>query len=147
MARPEGIEKIVWGIALPGFAQFLNQKYFKGFVFIVLEFLINVNARLNQAIIFSFHGDIKKSIEVVDYGWLMFYPCLYLFAIYDGYKDAGGGNSYSFFPFVISAYFGTIGVIYSPYFLGPIWLPILCLVLGAGIGIGFGILIRRFTDT
>ncbi|MEW9674395.1 hypothetical protein [Ammoniphilus sp. 3BR4] len=147
MARPEEIEKMVWGIALPGFAQFLNQKYFKGFVFIVLEFLINVNARLNQAIIFSFQGDIKKSIEVTDYGWLMFYPCLYLFAIYDAYKDAGGGDSFSFLPFVISAYLGTIGVIYSPYFLGPIWLPILCLVLGAGIGIGLVNLIRRFTNT
>jgi hypothetical protein len=135
MARAEKIEKILWSVALPGFAQFLNQKYFKGFVFVVLEILINGKARINQAIIFSFHGKIEKAIEVTDYGWLLFYPCLYLFAIYDAYKDAGGGDHFSFLPFVISAYMGTIGVIYSPYYLGPIWLPILFLILGAAIGI------------
>lgn len=148
MARPEEIEKIVWGIALPGFAQFLNGRYFKGFVFIALEFLINGNARLNQAIIFSFQGEIQKAIEVTDYSWLMFYPCLYLFAIYDAYRDAGGGNRFSFLPFVTSAYMGTIGVIYSPYILGPIWLPILFLILGVVIGMTLQNLIYRiFTNT
>jgi len=148
MARAKEIEKILWSIALPGFAQFLNKKYFKGFVFIALEFLINVQANQNQAIIFSFHGEIKKAVEVTDYSWLMFYPCLYLFAIYDAYRDAGGGDSFSFLPFVISAYMGTIGVIYSPHLLGPIWLPILFLVLGAAIGIGIRHLIYRiFTNT
>jgi hypothetical protein len=148
MARAKKIERILWSVALPGFAQFLNQKYFKGFVFIALEILINVKARLNQAIIFSFHGKIEKAIEITDYGWLMFYPCLYLFAIYDAYKDAGGDDPFSFLPFVISAYMGTIGVIYSPYYLGPIWLPILFLILGAAIGIAFQNLIYRlFTKT
>jgi len=147
MVRSDKIEKIVWSVALPGFAQFLNKKYFKGLVFVALEVLINVQARLNQAIIFSFHGEIQKAIEVTNYGWLMFYPCLYLFAIYDAYKDAGGGGPFSFLPFVISAYLGTIGVIYSPYLLGPIWLPMLFLVLGAVIGISLRNMIRRFTYT
>ncbi|RXT02822.1 hypothetical protein [Ammoniphilus sp. CFH 90114] len=144
MGRSKEIEKTLWSIALPGFAQFLNSKYFKGFVFITLEVLINVQARLNQAIMYSFHGDIQKAIEVTDYGWLMIYPCLYLFAIYDAYRDAGGGDSFLFLPFVISAYMGTIGVIFSPYILGPIWLPILFLVLGAAIGIGIRNFIRNY---
>lgn len=147
MVRSNKLEKIVWSVALPGFAQFLNKKYFKGLVFIVLEVLINVQARLNQAIIFSFHGEIQKAIEVTNYGWLMFYPCLYLFATYDAYKDAGGGGPFSFLPFVIPAYLGTIGVIYSPYFLGPIWLPIIFIILGAAIGTRLRNLIRRYTNT
>lgn len=148
MARAKKIERILWSVALPGFAQLLNQKYFKGFVFIALEILINVKARLNQAIIFSFHGKIEKAIEITDYGWLMFYPCLYLFAIYDAYKDAGGDAPFSFLPFVFSAYSGTIGVIYSPFYLGPIWLPILFLILGTAIGITFQNLINRiYTNT
>ena len=78
----------------------------------------------------------------------MFYPCLYLFAIYDAYRDAGGVERFSFLPFVISAYMGTIGVIYSPYLLGPIWLPILFLILGTVIGMTLQKLIYRiFTNT
>lgn len=134
-------EKLFWGIAFPGFAQFLNGKIFKGTVLILLEFVINVQANMNQAIISSFHGDIRTAIAISDYQWLLFYPCVYLFAIWDGYRDAGGGKEpYSFLPFVFSAYFGTIGVIYSPSFavmdvlFGPIWLGILGMISGVGIG-------------
>ncbi len=72
----------------------------------------------------------------------MFYPCVYLFAIWDAYKDAGGGKEpYFYLTFVFSAYFGTVGVIYSSTFklngmlLGPIWLSIIFLILGVGIGL------------
>lgn len=128
-------EKLLWSIALPGFGQLLNGAYLKGFVLIVLEFIINVKSNLNIVIIESFYGNVEKAIQLTNYQWLMFYPCVYLFAIWDAYKDARGvKSSYSAIPFVFSAYFGTIGVIYSRSFLGPIWLPIICLVLGAGIG-------------
>src|SRR5699024_1922917 len=60
-----------------------------------------------------------KAIQQVDYQWIMFYPCIYMFAIWDAYKDAGGGGPYAFLPFVFAAYFGTIGVIYSSEILGP----------------------------
>ena len=134
-------EKILWSIALPGFAQFLNGKLIKGIVIVFLEFLINVQANLNAAIIPSFHGDILNAIELVNYQWLMFYPCIYMFAMWDAYRDAGGGRgSFSYLPFVFSAFFGTIGVIYSSSFelfgflWGPIFLPILFLFIGVGIG-------------
>lgn len=64
----------------------------------------------------------------------MFYPCLYLFAMRDAFKDAGGGkDSFSFLPFVFSVYFVTVGCIYSSNFLfgvllGPVWLPIICVI-------------------
>jgi len=64
----------------------------------------------------------------------MFYPCVYLFAIWDAYRDAGGRKPYAFLPFVFSAYFGTIGVVYSSLLLGPVWLPIIFLILGAFLG-------------
>ena len=106
-----------------------------------LEFLINVRANLNVAIILSFQGELKKAIQETNYQWLMFYPCLYFFAMWDAWKDAEGGqNQFSFLPFVLSAFFVTVGCIYSSNFkvfgvlLGPVWLPILCGIPGVMIG-------------
>ena len=64
--------------------------------------MVNVQANFNEVIRLSFHGDIKKAIVQADYQWLMFYPCLYFFAIWDAWKDAGGGKDrYSFLLCVI----------------------------------------------
>ncbi len=113
MKRKE-LEVILWSIALPGIGQILNKQIFKGTFFITLEFFINVQSNFNHAIMYSFLGEINKAIEVTNYQWLMFYPCLYMFAIWDAYKHARGTrSSCSFFPFVFSAYCATVGVMYS----------------------------------
>lgn len=131
------LEKLMWSIALPGFGQFLNRRYFKGTILLILEFLINVQANFNQIILLSFHGKISDAIEVADYQWLMFYPCLYFFAIWDSVKDAGGGDhSFCFLPYVFSAFSVTVGLIYSTdlrifgFLLGPVWLPMLFVIPG-----------------
>jgi hypothetical protein len=135
------MEKLFWSIALPGFGQILNGKLIKGFVLIFFEFLINVHANFNQVIMLSFNGDIVSAIEQTNYQWLMFYPCLYFFAMWDAFKDAGGGKSpYSFLPFVFGAYFVTLGLIYSKsiklfdVLLGPVWLPMIFVIPGVLIG-------------
>jgi hypothetical protein len=134
-------EKLMWSIALPGFGQYLNGKYFKGTVLLILEFLINVQADFNQVILLSFHGEIGDAIKHADYQWLMFYPCLYLFSMWDAVKDAGGGkNPYSFLPYVFAAFFVTLGLIFSSnlmifgVLLGPVWLPMLFVFPGIIIG-------------
>jgi hypothetical protein len=143
------IEKLLWSIALPGFGQFLNDKYFKGTILLLLELLINVQAKFNEVIILSFHGEIQRAIERTDYGWLMFYPCLYFFSMWDAWKDAGGGrDQYSFLSFIFVAFFVTVGLIYSPklmifgVLLGPVWLPILFVIPG----IILGWVIRKFIN-
>ncbi|MGC5327640.1 hypothetical protein [Brevibacillus sp. SYSU BS000544] len=139
------IEALLWCIAFPGFGQFLNGKYFKGVVLLFLEFVINMGSHLNQVIRLSFLGEIQQAIEMANFQWLMFYPCVYMFGIWDAYKDAGGGRTpIAYLPFVLSAYFGTVGVIYSSQLqlfnvlLGPVWLP----MLFAFCGIAIGILVR-----
>lgn len=136
------IEKLMWSIALPGFGQFLNRKYFKGAVLVTLEFLINIQANFNQVIILSFHGEIGDAIKYTDYQWLMFYPCLYFFSIWDAMKDTREGTEpYSFLPFVFGAYFVTVGLIYSSklkifgVLFGPVFLPMLFLIPGIIIGL------------
>lgn len=135
---------------MPGFGQLINRKYVKGLFFIFLEVLINVQSKLNVSIIYSFQGNVTEAIRVVDYQWLMFYPCVYLFAMWDGYRDAlliigKEPPGLLFLPFVVSAYTTTIGLIYSSksimgITLGPIFQPILSIIIGFLIGI----VIRRW---
>lgn len=140
--KKNAIETLLWSIALPGFGQLLNGKYIKGILLITLELLVNVQSNFNEVILLSFHGDIEGAIEQAEYQWLMFYPCLYFFAVWDAYKDAGGAQSaYSFSPYVFAAYFVTVGLIYSSSFkifgwtLGPVFFPILCVIPGVFIGL------------
>ncbi|MCR2820587.1 hypothetical protein [Lederbergia panacisoli] len=142
MSKERRIEKVLWSIALPGFGQLLNGKFLKGLLLIGLEFLINVQSNFNKVIIYSFQGDIQSAINHVNYEWLMFYPCLYFFSIWDAFKDAGGAKKhYSFLPFVFGAYFVTTGLIYSSrlklfgVLFGPVWLPMLFLIPGLLIGL------------
>ncbi|WP_432665440.1 hypothetical protein R9X47_04065 [Wukongibacter baidiensis] len=140
-SKGNGLEKVLWSIAIPGFGQLLNKAYFKGMVLITLEIFINLKANLNTAIMFSFHGNIQRSIEVTNFYWLMYYPCIYFFSIWDAYKDSvDRPTPYLFLPFVLAAYFSTVGVIYSKNFevldtpLGPVWLPLIAGGLGLSIG-------------
>lgn len=136
------LEVLLWSIALPGFGQLLNEKYIKGVLLIGLEFLINVMGNFNTIIVLSFNFKIEEAIAETNYLWLMFYPCVYFFSIWDAYKDAGGGKDkpFAYLPFVFSAYFVTTGLIFSPeftllgYLIGPMWLPMLFLPIGLGIG-------------
>jgi hypothetical protein len=139
--KPKKHEALLWSIALPGFGQFLNGSLFKGCVFIFLEILVNVLSKFNLAILYSFQGEIQKAIDVTNFQWLMFYPCLYMFAMWDAYRNADGEvNSFSYIPFVFGAFFITIGLIYSTslkifgVIIGPVFLPIISLVPGLLIG-------------
>ncbi|KGR78782.1 hypothetical protein [Ureibacillus sinduriensis] len=136
------IEKLLWSLALPGFGQLLNQRYVKGITLIFLELLINVQSNLNTVILLSFQGDIPSAINEANYQWLMFYPCLYFFSMWDAFKDAGGGKDpFSFLPFVFSAYLVTIGTIYSAkmtifgVLFGPVFLPLTFVLPGVFIGL------------
>lgn len=141
-SRAKRLEVVLWSIAFPGFGQLLNKKYFKAFMFVVLEVLINVGGNINDVIVSSFLLKIDEAIHQANYLWIMFYPCIYLFAIWDAYKDAGGGkHQFMYIPFVLSAYFGTLGVIFSSRFsinghlFGPVFLSIITMVMGVMMGL------------
>ncbi|SDN85461.1 hypothetical protein [Halobacillus aidingensis] len=148
--KEKRLEILLWSIAFPGFGQLLNGHLIKGLAFILLEVILNVNSSFNMAIVHSFHGNIEKAIEVTDYQWLMFYPCVYMFAVWDAYREADGECApYAFVPFAFCAYSVTIGLIYSPLFkvggvlIGPVWLPILFLLPGIVIGLFIRSLLLR----
>ncbi|MBA2939098.1 hypothetical protein HZF08_12350 [Paenibacillus sp. CGMCC 1.16610] len=136
MVRGQKLERLLWSIAFPGFGQLLNRKYIKGVLLIALEVIINLQSHLNKVIQCSFTGDIGGAIAETDYQWLMFYPCVYMFGIWDAYRDADDEQKpFAFLPFVFAAFFATAGLIFSPYLLGPVWLALIFCFIGVGVGI------------
>jgi hypothetical protein len=141
MKKMSKLEAVLWNIAFPGFTQLLTGQYIKGVLFVVLEFIMNVNSHFNRAIMLSFLGEIGQAEMVVDYQWLMFYPCIYMFSMWDAYRFAmPPGEKYSYLPFVFGAYFVTVGLMVSPkvsFFEihpGPIFLPMIFLIPGLLVG-------------
>jgi predicted transporter len=137
MKKMGRLEAVLWNIAFPGFSQLLSGQYIKGILFVFLEFLINSQSQFNLAIMYSFIGEMERAYSVLNYQWIMFYPCVYMFAIWDAYRFAmPEDEKLSFLPFVFSAYFVTVGIMYSTKMtifkmnLGPIFLPILFLLPG-----------------
>ncbi|MDP4163232.1 MAG: hypothetical protein Q8906_01430 [Bacillota bacterium] len=142
MKKLSKLEAILWNVALPGFSQLLAGDYIKGLLFVALEFIINVKSHFNLGILYSFVGKMDRSYATMDFQWLMFYPCVYMFAIWDAYRYAmPPDEKLSFLPFVFAAYSVTIGIMYSKEInlfginLGPVFLPMLFLVPGIFIGL------------
>ncbi|UII57144.1 hypothetical protein LS684_06800 [Cytobacillus spongiae] len=136
------LEVMLWNIALPGFSQLLMRQYVKGILFIFLEITINMFARFNLAILYSFQGEIEQALNTINFQWILFYPCLYMYALWDGYRSVmSEDEKYSYLPFVFSAYSVTVGVFYSAklklygVLIGPVFLPMLFLIPGIVIGL------------
>ncbi|MCM2533607.1 hypothetical protein NDK43_15945 [Neobacillus pocheonensis] len=141
MKKMSKLEAILWNIAFPGFSQLLIGQYIKGVLFVALEFIMNVKSRFNQAIMYSFLGEIDSAEAITNYQWLMFYPCVYMFAMWDAYRTAmPSDEKFSYLPFVFCAYFVTLGLMVSPkvtffkYHLGPVFLPMVFLIPGLIVG-------------
>ncbi|HEY9061113.1 MAG TPA: hypothetical protein VIO64_11535, partial [Pseudobacteroides sp.] len=88
--KSEILEILIWSIAFPGFGQILNKQVLKGILLILLEFLINSQSQINLALIDSFYGNTELAVEKINYQWFLFYPCIYMFAIWDSYKNTRG---------------------------------------------------------
>ncbi|WP_265444498.1 hypothetical protein [Acetivibrio straminisolvens] len=141
MKMNDKIEKVLWSIAFPGLGQLLNGHIIKGIFFMILELIVNHCSNLNSIIIYSFVGNIQEAINNSNYQWLMFYPSLYLYVMWDAYKYAKGDHSpMDSLPYVFAAYLGTVGIVYSAsfningIFFGPVWLTLIFMVIGIIIG-------------
>jgi hypothetical protein len=150
MKKLSKLEAVLWNIAFPGFSQLIIGQYIKGVLFVVLEFIMNDRSHFNQAIMYSFLGKIELAEAITNYQWLMFYPCVYLFSIWDAYRTAMDTNEkFSYLPFVCSAYSVTVGLMVSPkvnifaIHPGPVFLPMLFLIPGIIVGIALKFLFLR----
>ncbi|MDF2570998.1 MAG: hypothetical protein K0R55_2602 [Sporomusa sp.] len=83
-----------WSAALPGFGHLLVSNHFKGFVLLLWEFIVNREAHINAAIIFSFTGRFQEARDIVDHRWLLLYAAVYVYAIWDSYSETIEQNKY-----------------------------------------------------
>jgi hypothetical protein len=75
-----------WSAAFPGFGHIIMGNYVKGFLLVGWELLINVKAKINLCILFSFGGQFERARQIVDTRWLLLYTSVYVFAIWDSYR-------------------------------------------------------------
>lgn len=75
-----------WSAAFPGFGHLLLSKYLRGFVLFIWEVVVNINANVNLAMVYSFQGEIEMAKSVLDTRWLLIYIPVYLFGIWDSYR-------------------------------------------------------------
>ncbi|MEW9053101.1 MAG: hypothetical protein AB2392_18220 [Neobacillus sp.] len=75
-----------WSAAFPGFGHLLLSKYLRGYALFIWEIIVNTKAHLNQAMVFSFTGNIEMVKEVLEPRWMLMYIPVYIFAIWDSYR-------------------------------------------------------------
>jgi len=134
---------LFWSIAIPGFGQLYNRDYLLGIILLLWELSVNLKANINGMILHSFRGELRTSYEIVDINWLMFYPSVFLFGLWQSYNKARSINykngieeqeepyrqefTFFFFGMVVGANCG----IYYPILISPLFSGIaLAIILG-----------------
>lgn len=82
----------VWSAGVPSVGQlYLHRIVFAAFV--LLSALVIVSeSNLMLGVHYIILGDLKSSTSVLDPQWLLYFPSLYFFSIYDAYMNAVEGN-------------------------------------------------------
>ncbi|MDG5786138.1 hypothetical protein QA612_01450 [Evansella sp. AB-P1] len=84
-----------WSAAIPGYGHVMLGKYIKGFLLIVWEFVVNVNSKLNTAILYSFTGQFDEAIQVLDTDWILLYVPVYIYGIWDSRRVTIDQNKFA----------------------------------------------------
>ncbi|MBU9712861.1 hypothetical protein [Evansella tamaricis] len=84
-----------WAAAIPGYGHVMLSKYVKGFLLIFWEFVVNVNSKLNTAIMYTFTGRIEEAVEVLNIHWILLYVPVYLYSIWDSRRTTIDINKYA----------------------------------------------------
>jgi len=79
---------LLWSAMLPGLGQFYNRDYWIGLLVLILEFGINYLSRINCIILFEFSDQFQHQIDYMDLHWLMFYPAIYAFSMWQAFNRA-----------------------------------------------------------
>lgn len=74
-----------WSAAFPGYGYIIMGSYINGFLLISWEFFINLNAGLNEAIMYSLTGRFEQAKEVLNLDWLLLYIAVYILNIWGTY--------------------------------------------------------------
>ena len=84
-----------WSLAYPGFGHLRLISFGKGVFLFGGELLINTQAHINMAIIYSFTGNFAMAKQVLDTNLLLLYCGILVFGIWDSYRGAVEINKFS----------------------------------------------------
>ncbi|MEN6326553.1 MAG: hypothetical protein ABFD18_10180 [Syntrophomonas sp.] len=75
-----------WSLAYPGFGHFRLFSTVKGTILFAGESLINTQAHINLAIIYSFTGRFAEAKQILNTDLLILYCAILIYAIWDSYR-------------------------------------------------------------
>lgn len=75
-----------WSFAFPGCGNLMQGRTIKGLILVCWELLVNTNAKINLAILYTLIGDFQKVKATVNTRWLLLYVALYVYTIWDSYR-------------------------------------------------------------
>ncbi len=76
-----------WSAAFPGFGHYMLNQYWRGLLLTLSEVIINSLAHVNEAMVNSFCGHFGRATSVLRPDWAVGYIAVYLFAIWDSYRQ------------------------------------------------------------
>lgn len=135
---------LLWSLALPGFGQLYNRDYFIAVVLITLEFYTNYGSHLNLSLLYTFHGDLTRAHDMVNYEHGLFYPSIWGFSMWQAYNRAKRMNDSSSEVGLNGPFFGlvagmNIGLYTHFLFISPVY----CGLVVGLIGVVFGFFIEK----
>lgn len=84
---------VFWSMLFTGFGHLLCHRTIGGFTLLGWAIAIDLKAKLPQLIILSLTGQFNRIPQLgVSYEWLLFFPSIYLFGIYDAYYQTVAYN-------------------------------------------------------
>jgi ethanolamine transporter EutH len=84
-----------WAMAMPGAGHIMLGKMVKGFIFFIFEMVVNNQAHLNTAIVYSLIGQFQLAKESLDIRWFFIYSGVYIFNAWDAYRLCTDINQFS----------------------------------------------------
>lgn len=81
-----------WSVLFIGIGHIYNHKLLNGFILMGWGIIIAVKTNLPYILIFTLTGQFERINEVINYEWLLFFPSIYFFSIYDSYSSSIGYN-------------------------------------------------------
>jgi hypothetical protein len=83
-----------WSFSYPGCGHLFQGRTMKGLLLITWEIVINTNAKINLAILYSMLGKFDLAKAVIHTRWFIVYVALYVFAIWDSYRGTVDTNKH-----------------------------------------------------
>lgn len=84
-----------WSLLLGGAGHFYNMQLIKGVILMGWHFVISQQSGLSEAIVHTLLGQWDLAKQCVDYQWLLFWPSIHMFNVWNAYVDCVEQNKLS----------------------------------------------------